>query len=62
MFYLKRYFFYPVSMSGKQVCDIPPTNVGGSPFCIAVSSRGMDIQKVGDVTQWHSIIVLCRHC
>ncbi|XP_012842600.1 PREDICTED: uncharacterized protein LOC105962815 isoform X1 [Erythranthe guttata] len=33
------------SMSGKQVCDIPPANVGGSPFCIAVSSRGMDIRK-----------------
>ena len=34
-------------MAGKQVCDVPPTNVGGSLFCIAVSSRGMDIQKVG---------------
>ncbi|XP_047948182.1 uncharacterized protein LOC125194160 isoform X1 [Salvia hispanica] len=33
------------SMAGKQVCDVPPTNVGGSLFCIAVSSRGMDIQK-----------------
>ncbi|KAK6160946.1 hypothetical protein DH2020_004327 [Rehmannia glutinosa] len=33
------------SMAGKQVCDVPPTNVGGSPLCIAVSTRGMDIQK-----------------
>ncbi|XP_057809782.1 uncharacterized protein LOC131024279 [Salvia miltiorrhiza] len=33
------------SMSGKQVCDVPPTNVGGSLFCIAVSTRGLDIQK-----------------
>ncbi|KAL6576075.1 hypothetical protein OROHE_000546 [Orobanche hederae] len=33
------------SMAGKQVCDVPSTNVGGSTFCIAVSTRGMDIQK-----------------
>ncbi|KAK7264763.1 hypothetical protein RJT34_32373 [Clitoria ternatea] len=33
------------SMAGRQVLDVPPTNVGGSPFCIAVISRGMDIQK-----------------
>ncbi|KAI4335042.1 hypothetical protein L6164_013726 [Bauhinia variegata] len=34
-----------VSMAGRQVLDVPPTNTGGSPFCIAVSFRGMDIQK-----------------
>ncbi|KAH6757936.1 calcium-dependent lipid-binding family protein [Perilla frutescens var. hirtella] len=33
------------SMAGKQVCDVPSTNVGGSLCCIAVSTRGMDIQK-----------------
>ncbi|KAL3812236.1 hypothetical protein ACJIZ3_013504 [Penstemon smallii] len=33
------------SMAGKQVCDVPPSNIGGSPFCIAVSTRGMDVQK-----------------
>ncbi|KAL8484750.1 hypothetical protein ACS0TY_027161 [Phlomoides rotata] len=33
------------SMAGKQVYDVPPTSVGGSPFCIAVSTRGTDIQK-----------------
>lgn len=34
-----------LSMAGRQVLDVPPMNVGGSPFCIAVSIRGMDIQK-----------------
>ncbi|KAL1372338.1 hypothetical protein AAHE18_01G196400 [Arachis hypogaea] len=34
-----------LSMAGKQVLEVPPTNVGGSPFCIAISSRGMDFQK-----------------
>ncbi|KEH32375.1 calcium-dependent lipid-binding-like protein [Medicago truncatula] len=34
-----------LSMAGRQVLDVPPMNVGGSPFCIAVSTRGMDIQK-----------------
>ncbi|KAF7836889.1 putative vacuolar protein sorting-associated protein [Senna tora] len=33
-------------MAGKQVLEVPPTDVGGSPFCIAVCFRGMDIQKV----------------
>ena len=33
-------------MAGRQVLDVPRMNVGGSPFCIAVSTRGMDIQKV----------------
>lgn len=35
------------SMAGKQVFEVPPTNVGGSPCCIAVCVRGMDAQKVG---------------
>ncbi|XP_027330645.1 uncharacterized protein LOC113846496 isoform X2 [Abrus precatorius] len=34
-----------LSMAGRQVLDVPPANVGGSPFCIAVSTRGMDVQK-----------------
>ena len=34
------------SMAGRQVHEVPPTNIGGSPFCLAVSFRGMDIQKV----------------
>ncbi|CAA0829437.1 calcium-dependent lipid-binding family protein, partial [Striga hermonthica] len=33
------------SMAGKQVCDVPSTNVGGSTLCVAVCNRGMDIQK-----------------
>ncbi|XP_059444630.1 uncharacterized protein LOC132176414 [Corylus avellana] len=33
------------SMAGRQVYEVPPTNIGGSPFCLAVSFRGMDIQK-----------------
>ncbi|KAJ4956285.1 hypothetical protein NE237_013068 [Protea cynaroides] len=33
------------SMSGRQVYEVPPTNVGGSPFSIAVAFRGMDTQK-----------------
>ncbi|KAE9455056.1 hypothetical protein C3L33_13039, partial [Rhododendron williamsianum] len=33
------------SMAGKQVYEVPPTNVGGSVSCIAVSTRGMDTQK-----------------
>ncbi|CAH9120434.1 unnamed protein product [Cuscuta epithymum] len=33
------------SMAGKQVLEVPQTNVGGSPSCIAVSVRGMDLQK-----------------
>ncbi|KAK6930330.1 Vacuolar protein sorting-associated protein 13, DH-like domain [Dillenia turbinata] len=33
------------SMAGRQVYEVPPTSVGGSPFCVAVSFRGMDIQK-----------------
>ncbi|GAB4828173.1 hypothetical protein Ancab_035090 [Ancistrocladus abbreviatus] len=33
------------SMAGKQVYEVPPANVGGSLFCIAVCFRGMDLQK-----------------
>lgn len=33
-------------MVGKQVYEVPPSNVGGSVSCIAVSIRGMDSQKV----------------
>ncbi|XP_074301933.1 uncharacterized protein LOC141633346 isoform X1 [Silene latifolia] len=33
------------SMAGKQVFEVPPANVGGSLFSVAVCLRGMDIQK-----------------
>ncbi|RAL47445.1 hypothetical protein DM860_013410 [Cuscuta australis] len=33
------------SVAGRQVFEVPQTNVGGSPSCIAVSVRGMDLQK-----------------
>lgn len=33
------------SMAGKQVTEVPSSNLGGSLFCIAVSFRGMDFQK-----------------
>lgn len=33
-------------MAGRQVHEVPPASVGGSSFCLAVSFRGMDIQKV----------------
>lgn len=33
-------------MAGRQVHEVPPTNVGTARFCLAVSFRGMDIQKV----------------
>ncbi|XP_043726204.1 uncharacterized protein LOC122672780 isoform X2 [Telopea speciosissima] len=33
------------SMSGRQVYEVPPTNVGGSQFSIAVAFRGTDTQK-----------------
>lgn len=36
-------------MAARQVFEVPPTNIGGSPFCIAVSFRGMDAQKVSHV-------------
>ncbi|XVF38939.1 hypothetical protein REPUB_Repub20aG0145800 [Reevesia pubescens] len=34
-----------LSMAGRQVHEVPSTNIGGSPFCVAVSPRGMDTQK-----------------
>ncbi|CAI0626123.1 unnamed protein product [Linum tenue] len=34
-----------LSMAGRQVNEVPSSSVGGSPFCIAVSLRGMDIQQ-----------------
>ncbi|XP_028555160.1 putative vacuolar protein sorting-associated protein 13A [Dendrobium catenatum] len=34
------------SVSGRQVHEVSPSTIGGLPFVIAVSSRGMDIQKV----------------
>lgn len=33
-------------MAGRQVCEVPRTSIGGSPFCLAVIHRGMDTQKV----------------
>ncbi|RXH80093.1 hypothetical protein DVH24_041240 [Malus domestica] len=33
------------SMAGRQVYEVPPANIGGSLFCVAVSYRGMDNQK-----------------
>ncbi|KAJ0034329.1 hypothetical protein Pint_24264 [Pistacia integerrima] len=35
-----------LSMAGRHAFEVPPTNIGGSPFCIAVSFRGTDSQKV----------------
>ncbi|TYG99646.1 hypothetical protein ES288_A10G211800v1 [Gossypium darwinii] len=32
-------------MAGRQVHEVPSTNIGGSPFCIAVGPRGMDTKK-----------------
>lgn len=43
-------------MVGKQVYEVPPTNVGGSVSCIAVSTRGMDTQKV-NLTDFDEIFV-----
>ncbi|KAK1591812.1 hypothetical protein Q3G72_014066 [Acer saccharum] len=34
-----------LSMAGRQMFEVPPSNIGGSLFCIAVSFRGMDTQK-----------------
>ncbi|KAM2018735.1 hypothetical protein ACFX1T_021631 [Malus domestica] len=33
------------SMAGRQVYEVPPENIGGSLFCLAVSYKGMDNQK-----------------
>ncbi|KAF9594340.1 hypothetical protein IFM89_030469 [Coptis chinensis] len=34
------------SMAGRQVYEVPPTSVGGSPYSVAVVFRGMNVQKV----------------
>lgn len=34
------------SMAGRHVYEVSPTNIGGSLFCLAVSFRGLEIQKV----------------
>ncbi|CAK9187594.1 unnamed protein product [Ilex paraguariensis] len=34
-----------LSMAGKQVYEVPSTNVSGSPSCVSVSVRGLDTQK-----------------
>ncbi|KAH8501006.1 hypothetical protein H0E87_016007 [Populus deltoides] len=34
-----------LSMAGRQINEVPPSSVGGSQFCVAVSFRGMDIQQ-----------------
>ncbi|KAK6779427.1 hypothetical protein RDI58_021611 [Solanum bulbocastanum] len=38
------------SMAGKQVHEIPPSNIGGTFSCISISARGMDLQKVLEST------------
>ena len=35
------------SMAGRQVFEVPPENVGGSPYCLAVGLRGTNLKKVG---------------
>ncbi|XP_010500318.2 PREDICTED: uncharacterized protein LOC104777719 [Camelina sativa] len=32
-------------MAGRQVFEVPPANVGGSPYCLAVGIRGTDLKK-----------------
>ncbi|CAE5959607.1 unnamed protein product [Arabidopsis arenosa] len=32
-------------MAGRQVFEVPPANVGGSPYCLAVGTRGTDLKK-----------------
>ncbi|KAJ0228735.1 Vacuolar protein sorting-associated protein 13 [Hirschfeldia incana] len=34
-----------VCMAGRQVFEVPPENVGGSPYCLAVGSRGTNLRK-----------------
>lgn len=34
------------SMAGRQVFEVPPANIGGSPYCLAVGIRGTDLKKV----------------
>lgn len=45
-------------MAGKQVFEVPPTNVGGSPSCIAVCVRGLDTQKA--LESFSSLIIEFR--
>ena len=48
--FLTIYFHFGCcSMAGRQVFDVPPTNIGGLPFCIAISYRGLEIQKASPV-------------
>ncbi|GMP92955.1 hypothetical protein CsSME_00042986 [Camellia sinensis var. sinensis] len=49
------------SMAGKQVYDVPPMNVGGSVSCLAVSVRGMDIQKVNILYFKWVLLILFYH-
>ncbi|CAN8243432.1 unnamed protein product, partial [Cochlearia groenlandica] len=32
-------------MAGRQVFEVPPSNVGGSPYCLAIGLRGTDLKK-----------------
>jgi vacuolar protein sorting-associated protein 13A/C len=32
-------------MAGRQVFEVPPANIGGSPYCLAVGVRGTDLKK-----------------
>ena len=34
------------SLDGKQVLEVPPSNIGGSSYVLAVCSRGIELQKV----------------
>ncbi|KAG2314342.1 hypothetical protein Bca52824_017464 [Brassica carinata] len=34
-----------VCMAGRQVFEVPPENVGGSPYCLAVGLRGTNLKK-----------------
>jgi hypothetical protein len=33
-------------LDGKQVFEVPPSYIGGSPYVLAVCSRGIELQKV----------------
>ncbi|KAL3505576.1 hypothetical protein ACH5RR_030958 [Cinchona calisaya] len=46
------------SMAGKQVFEVPPTNVGGSLSCLAVCVRGVDAQKA--LESFTSLIIELR--
>ncbi|KAH0468342.1 hypothetical protein IEQ34_003375 [Dendrobium chrysotoxum] len=48
------------SVSGRQVLEVSPSTIGGLPFVIAVSSRGMDIQKVFWPTYLMLSTLLCH--